>query len=147
MSQSRSVPYLALRCLLLAQAAFATEARNVLVLYSNNRLVPGNVAVDRGLRAAIKSSRERPVQMFSEFLDGPEFSGPAYEATVMGYLREKYAARPPDAIVSAPDEALAFLLRNRATVRARSRGSYGRVEGNAALASGDGHRRRRCTAG
>ena len=45
---------------LLAQAAMASEPRNVLVLYSNNRLVPGNVAVDRGLRGAIKSSRDRP---------------------------------------------------------------------------------------
>ena len=34
--------------LLLAQAAMAAESRNVLVLHSNNRLVPGNIAVDRG---------------------------------------------------------------------------------------------------
>jgi len=98
---------------LLAQAATATEPRNVLVLYSNNRLVPGNVAVDRGLRAALQSSPERPLQLFSEFLDRPEFSGPAYEATITTYLREKYATRPPDAIVSVSDEALDFLLRHR----------------------------------
>jgi signal transduction histidine kinase len=109
--------YLAALCLLLlAQSALAVETRNVLVLYSNNRLVPGNVAVDRGLRAAIRSSADQPVQLFSEFLDRPEFSGPAYEATVMAYLREKYAERPPDAIVSVSDEALDFLLRNRANL-------------------------------
>ena len=90
------------------------ETRNVLVLYSNNRLVPGNVAVDRGLRAALQSTPDRPVQLFSEFLDRPEFSGEAYEATMTTYLREKYAARPPDAIVAVSDEALDFLLRNRA---------------------------------
>ncbi len=44
-----------LPALLLAQSASAAENRNVLVLYSNNRLVPGNVAVDRGLRAEISS--------------------------------------------------------------------------------------------
>ena len=99
---------------LLARAALASEPpRNVLVLYSNNRLVPGNVAVDRGLRAAIKSSPERPVQIFSEFLDRPEFSGAAYEDTVTTYLREKYAARPPDAIVAVSEEALDFLVRHR----------------------------------
>ena len=113
MPHFKPVLYLAVLWFLLAQSALATETRNVLVLYSNNRLVPGNVAVDRGLRAAIKSSGDRPVQLFSEFLDRPEFSGPAYEATVMAYLREKYAARPPDAIVSVSDEALDFLLRNR----------------------------------
>jgi hypothetical protein len=28
---------------------------------------------------------------FSEFLDLPEFSGPAYESTMTAYLREKHA--------------------------------------------------------
>ena len=97
---------------LLAQAATAGP-RDVLVLYSNNRLVPGNVAVDRGLRATLTSSLDRPVQVFSEFLDRPEFSGAAYERTMMTYLHEKYAARPPDAIVTVSDEALDFLIRNR----------------------------------
>lgn len=116
MPNLKPVLYLAALCLLLAQFAVAADTRNVLVLYSNNRLVPGNVAIDRGLRAAIKSSADHAVQLFSEFLDRPEFSGPAYEATVMAYLREKYAARPPDAIVSVSDEALDFLLRNRPTL-------------------------------
>src|SRR6185436_15363364 len=105
--------YLAVLWLLFAQAALAAAPTNVLVLYSNNRLVPGNLAVDRGLRAAIKTSSDRPVQLFSEFLYRPEFSGPAYEATITTYLREKYATRPPDAIVSVSDEALDFLLRHR----------------------------------
>lgn len=98
----------------LLQAALAAEPRNVLVLYSNNRLVPGNVAVDRGLRAALTSSAERPVQFFSEFLDRPEFSGAAYEKTMTTYLHDKYAARPPDVIVSVADDAVEFLARNRA---------------------------------
>ncbi len=97
----------------LVQAALAAEPRNVLVLYSNNRLVPGNVAVDRGLRAALASTADRPVQFFSEFLDRPEFSGAAYEETMTSYLRDKYAARPPDAIVAVNDDAVEFLARNR----------------------------------
>ena len=92
----------------------AAETRNVLVLYSNNRLVPGNVAVDRGLRAAMASSSDRPVQVFSEFLDQPEFDGEAYEETITRYLREKYAARRPDAIVAVSDNAIDFMLRHRA---------------------------------
>jgi hypothetical protein len=45
--------------LLVAHGAMTAETRNVLVLYSNNRLVAGNVAVDRGLRAAPLSSPDR----------------------------------------------------------------------------------------
>jgi signal transduction histidine kinase len=97
----------------LGPAALAAEPKNVLVLYSNNRLVPGNIAVDRGLRAAMPSPPDRPVQLFSEFLDQPDFGGDAYERTVIRYLREKYATRLPHAIVAVNDNALDFLLRNR----------------------------------
>ena len=58
--------------LLLAPAAMAGQTRNVLVLYSQNRLVPGNIAVDRGLRAATGDARRiGPSRLFSEFLDRP----------------------------------------------------------------------------
>lgn len=100
--------------LLLANAVVAAETKNVLVLYSNNRLVPGNVAVDRGLRDALTKSPDRPIHIFSEFLDEPDFKGQVYEGTVVRYLREKYAARPPDVIVGVSNEAFEFLLHNRA---------------------------------
>ena len=99
--------------LLAAQCALAAETRSVLVLYSNNRLVPGNVEVDRGLRAALTPASERTVVTYSEFLDEPDFGGPEYEANVARYLREKYSARPPDAIVGVSNEAFDFLLRHR----------------------------------
>src|SRR5208283_2889227 len=100
--------------LLVGQAAWAVEQKNALVLYSNNRLVPGNVEVDRGLRTLMTGPTDRPVQVFSEFLDRPDFGGASYETTEPTYLREKYAARQPDVIVAVADDALDFLLGNRA---------------------------------
>ena len=44
----------------------------------------------------------------------PASAGRAYTRTLATYLREKYASRPPDVIVAVSDEALRFLLRNRA---------------------------------
>jgi len=99
--------------MLSAQPAMATAIRNVLVLYSNNRLAPGNVAFDRGLRATMTSTSDRSIAIFSEFLDRPDFGGDAYEETMTRYLHEKYAARPPDAIVVVSDSAIDFLLRHR----------------------------------
>lgn len=110
---SALVALLGVSWLLFAQPVSAVQTRNVLVLYSNNRLVPGNVAVDRGLRDAISSPADRPVHIFSEFLDQPEFAGVAYESTVATYVREKYAARPPDAIVAVGENSLDFLVRSR----------------------------------
>ncbi len=94
-------------------ALLAAEARNVLVLYSNNRLVPANIEIERGLRAAIASTPARPVNLYVEFRDEPNFGGEAYDRTLTTYLHDKFAAHPPDVIVSAGPEALDFLLGKR----------------------------------
>jgi signal transduction histidine kinase len=110
----RTLVLLAVALVLLFDLAGAAQARNLLVLYSNNRLVPGNVAVDRGLRVGLKSDAGSPVHMYSEFLDLPEFSGATYEAMMTSYLHEKYDAHRPDAIVAVSDEAFDFVMRHRA---------------------------------
>ena len=99
---------------LLAPAGQAGETKNVLVIFSNNRLLPANVTIERGVREALAASADRPVNVYVEFLDQPGFGGESYDRTVATYLREKYAARPPNAIVVAAEGALGFLLRNRA---------------------------------
>jgi len=100
--------------LALASTGTAAGMETVLVLHSNSRLAPGNIAADRGLRDAMATSTNPAVQIFSEFLDEPAFGGEAYDRTMATYLREKYAARPPNAIVAVSDSALDFLLRHRA---------------------------------
>ncbi len=72
-------------------AIAAQETRNVLVLYSNGRLLPANIEADRGLREAIRTPEGRPVIMYDEFLDVPRFGGEGHTRTVATYLREKYA--------------------------------------------------------
>jgi C4-dicarboxylate-specific signal transduction histidine kinase/ABC-type uncharacterized transport system substrate-binding protein len=87
---------------------------NVLVVFSNNRLLPGNVEIDRGLNEGTEGSAHGPPRFFAEFLDAPEFGGERYEARTAAYLKEKYAARTPQVIVSSGNTALPFLLRHRA---------------------------------
>ncbi len=100
--------------LLEARSAIGLPVKSVLVLYSNNRLVPGNVEVDHGLSAALASAGEGSVRTYSEFLDSPEFSGDSYENLEVAYLHGKYAAAPPDAIVAVANTALRFIVRHRA---------------------------------
>ena len=96
-----------------APAAAAVENKDVLVIFSNARLLPANIEIERGLRETFAKSADRHVELFAEFLDVPHFGGEAYGDTVATYLREKYAARPPDAIVVAAEDALEFVLRHR----------------------------------
>jgi signal transduction histidine kinase len=99
--------------LLLVHLAAAADARQLLVLYSNNRLLMGNVALDSALRQTLNANPGQPVQIFSEFLDEPEFGGDRYELTMSTYLRDKYADRPPDAVLIAGNTAMRFILRYR----------------------------------
>lgn len=92
------------------------KAANVLVIYSNGRLLPANVAGDRGLREVLKDSPGPAVNVFDEFLDIPRFDGPAYLNAVATYMRQKYGSHPPDVIVAAGAEALVFALERRSAL-------------------------------
>ena len=94
-------------------ASAAVTHRNVLVLYSNGRLLPANVEVDRALVEHFAARDDVSVALASEFLDSPRFGGEGYELAMADYLREKYAAAPPEVIVAGGEEALDFWLRRR----------------------------------
>jgi signal transduction histidine kinase len=111
---------LAVLSILHAPAAAAAEAKNVLVLFSNARLLPANVEAEGALRETLAKAQGGPVDVFAEFLDAPHFEGERYAATVAAYLREKYSSRPPDAVVAGGDEALAFLLLHRSRLFSRA---------------------------
>lgn len=97
-------------------AEAAAVQRNVLVLYSNGRLLPANVEGDRALVERFSERPDLSVALASEFLDFPRFGGPAYERALAGFLRTKYAAAPPEVLIAGGKEALDFLLRHRDAV-------------------------------
>lgn len=105
---------------LLHASAVAAETKNVLLLFSNARLLPANVNAERGLRETFAKSTDRRVELYAEFLDAPHFAGEAYNRTVAMYLREKYASRPPDAIVAADARALGLLVASAALAQTPS---------------------------
>jgi hypothetical protein len=90
--------------------AAAAQARNVLMLFSNGRLLPANVEFDRGMSEVFAAHPEARVDLSVEFLDAPKFGGAAYDRTLATYLREKYATHAPEVIVVAGEIALDFVL-------------------------------------
>jgi signal transduction histidine kinase len=94
-------------------AAAAGRIKHVLVIYANDRLLPANIEADSGLREALAESDPSTV-VSEEFLDIPGFDAQAYHNALMTYLRAKYSQNVPDVIVAAGEDALDFLLRNRA---------------------------------
>ena len=94
-------------------ASAAVRQHNVLVLYANGRLLPANVEGDRAIAEAFSARADLSVTLSSEFLDSPHFGGQAYERAMADFLREKYAAAPPEVIMAGGEEALDFWLRHR----------------------------------
>jgi len=96
--------------LLFAPAAPAEQNACVLVLYSNHRLLPANIAFEAGLRETLDNSTE----LNAEFLDYPRFDSESYLRAMTTFLREKYALRPPAVLVAGGKGALDFVLSHRA---------------------------------
>ncbi len=89
------------------------QPANVLVIYSNGRLLPANVEADRGLREGLAAAVGPAANVFDEFLDVPRFGGAEFVETMSAFLRGKYATRAPDVIVAAGPDALTFCLQTR----------------------------------
>jgi signal transduction histidine kinase len=97
-------------------ASGAVKQHNVLVLYANGRLLPANVEADRALVERFAARADLSVALASEFLDSPRFGGEAYERAMADFLREKYAAAPPEVVIAGGQAALEFWLRHREEV-------------------------------
>jgi C4-dicarboxylate-specific signal transduction histidine kinase len=101
---------------LFAAAPLAARERptDVLLIYSQNRLLAANIQADRGLISPGSGTPHGPALRFAtEYLDYPEFSGDEHERRTAAYLRDKYASRPPKVILVGGDFALDFVLRFR----------------------------------
>jgi signal transduction histidine kinase len=105
---------LALAALLLGAAARAAEIKTVLVIYGSSRLLPATVEAERAIRENVASTAERPVELYTEYLDAPRFGSPAAVRSFERYLHEKYAEHPPDVILAAGSDALELVIHSRA---------------------------------
>ncbi len=85
----------------------------MLVLYSDDRLLPANVAGDEAIRATLSAGTHGTVEFYSEFLDVDRFPGEAQQDRERDFIRDKYRERPPDFVIAGGGPALAFLVKYR----------------------------------
>jgi PAS domain S-box-containing protein len=90
--------------------------QRVLVLYSDERLLPANVIFDHSFRTNLQAGASRRIEFHSEFLDVARFSGEAQQERQRNFLREKYRDYPPDLIIAVSGGAVAFLMQYRASL-------------------------------
>jgi len=92
----------------------AGTAPRVLILFSNDRLLPANQELEKGLRRAFEDGgKTTSVDLFAEFLDAVRFSGPEQSTAMEEFLRGRHRDTPPDAWIALGPQALDFLMQRR----------------------------------
>src|SRR5258708_17449773 len=88
--------------------------QRVLMLYSDERLLPANIIMDEAIRAAFAVGTKNRVEFYSEFLDVARFPGEEQQQRQRNFFRDKYRERPPDLVIAVSGGALVFLAERRA---------------------------------
>ncbi len=96
-------------------AGQADEPPKIVLLYTHDRFLPGNIKFDGGFRAELEKA-PAPVEVFEEYLDIARFPGPERDVALEGYLATRYAKTPPRVLVAVGDPALQFFMQRRQTL-------------------------------
>ena len=95
------------------RADAATPPEGVLVIHSNQRPTPAAILIEDTLRKVVPDALQRPVEIYSEYLDIERFSADAYAGPGEAFLRQKYGDRNIRVIVAAAPQAVQFATRFR----------------------------------
>ena len=92
----------------------AAERHRVLVLFSNDRLLPANQEIERGLRRAFTGPDGEPTaDLFGEFIDAIRFPEPDLSLAMERFLKDRHRSMPPSVCVTIGPQALDFMMRRR----------------------------------
>jgi hypothetical protein len=86
---------------------------NVLVMHWYDRGYASDEEFDRTLQAALNASAPEGVEYYSEYLEANRFPGEDQTGLLSEYLRQKYAGRKLDVILSGVSATFDFLLKYR----------------------------------
>jgi PAS domain S-box-containing protein len=91
----------------------AGQSKTVLTIYSDERLLPFNQALDAALRDSLGVETHGAPTYLSEFLDFARFGNSSYDKLASDFIRGKYAGQFPDVVVAVGPLAFQFLYRHQ----------------------------------
>jgi len=95
------------------QGQRAASPKRILALYWYNKDYPGNAQFDQQFQADLRSGTQGRLEYYSEYLEENRFPGENQSRFLRDYLRQKYAGRQVDVIVTNTPPTLSFLTENR----------------------------------
>ncbi|MBR0819887.1 PAS domain-containing protein [Bradyrhizobium liaoningense] len=87
--------------------------RHILILSAYNYTFPAATQVIDGIENRLREKSGRRLEIDAEFLDLVRVEDPQHEVRTATFIREKYAARPPDIVVVVGGTALQFMMKYR----------------------------------
>ncbi len=104
----------AIACLSAALPLQAQESKRVLLLFSNESLLPAGQTLTSSIQNTLNAGTDEHLELFPEYLDFVRFSEPGHEARMVEYLRGKYGSMRFDLTFAIGPEALSFTVKHRA---------------------------------
>ena len=98
----------------------ADAAKRVLILHSNQSVLPATVISDAAIRQELQQHSPDVLDIFTEFLDTERFPGPEQAARTEAFLRNKYAGYKIDLLITTGPDALDFLVQRRTSLFANA---------------------------
>jgi len=96
-----------------ASLAAATPTDGILIIHSNQRVTPAAIVIEDTLRKVVPEALQRPIEIYSEYLDAEWAVADAFAGAQAEFLQKKYEARNVRVIVTAAPQALQFVTRFR----------------------------------
>ena len=90
------------------------ERPRVLLLFSNDRLLPANQEMEKGIRRAFDGNQGEPsADLFGEFLDSVRFPEPDLSMAMERFLKDRHQNKPPSVCIAIGPQALDFIMKRR----------------------------------
>ena len=96
-----------------AQVPEEMPVPRVLLLYSDDRLLPAGLRFDAGFRDTLEQGLGERYDLFTEFLNADRFPDEARQDAMAEALRVRYRKSPPQVLVAGGEEALRFFMKRR----------------------------------
>ncbi len=104
-------------CLLLVAGAVRADPRkSVLLVFDEDKDLPGLAQINRSVRDGLKARLGANIEFYSESLALSQFTDAQYDGVLGDYFRRKYAGKHLDLAVAVMQPSLDFLLRHRAAL-------------------------------
>ena len=91
----------------------AASPKQILMLYWYNKDYSSNPVFDRQLQACLRSGTQGRVEYYSVYLEENRFPGENQSRFLRDYLRQKYARRTIDVVVTNTPATVDFLAEHR----------------------------------